>query len=41
MIHHIRKITKDFEFVYDQPFTRFWALIIKIPSFLENLDEFL
>jgi hypothetical protein len=41
LIHHIRKITKDFEFVFDQSFVRFWALIHKIPSFLDNLDDYL
>lgn len=41
LIHHIRKLTKDFEFIYDLGFVRFWAYISKLPMFIEGLDSFL
>jgi hypothetical protein len=41
LIHHLRKITKDLEFVYDFRFVKFWAYMTKFPVFIENMDNFL
>jgi hypothetical protein len=41
LIYHLRKITKDLEFVYDLKFVKFWAYITKFPVFIENMDNFL
>lgn len=41
LIHHVKKLTKDFEFIYDQSFVVFWAYIAKLPMFIDSLDSFL
>lgn len=41
LIHHVKKLTKDLEFIYDQDFVRFWAYIHKLPMFVDSLDTFL
>jgi len=41
LIHHLRKVTRELEFIYDLGFVRFWAFITKFPLFLEFLDTFL
>jgi hypothetical protein len=41
LIHHLRKITKELQFLYDMPFCRFWAYVKSFPLFIDFLDEFL
>ena len=41
LIYHLRKITKDLEYIYDMGFVKFWAYMIKFPLFIENIDNFL
>ncbi len=41
LLHHFAKITKELEFYYDMPFIKFWAYTVKLPLFIDFLDEFL
>lgn len=41
LIHHLRKLTKELEFLLDLEFHRFWAYIVKFPQTLEFIDDFL
>ena len=41
LIHHLRKLTKDLEFLVDQEFCKFWAYIVKFPQIVEFIDDFL
>lgn len=41
LVHHFAKITKELEFLYDMPFVKFWAYAVKLPLFMDFLDEFL
>jgi len=41
LIYHLRKITKDLEYIYDMNFVKFWAYMVKFPLFIENIDNFL
>jgi hypothetical protein len=41
LIHHLRKLTKDLEFLIDLEFCRFWAYIVKFPQIIEFIDDFL
>ena len=41
LIHHLRKLTKDLEFLIDQEFCKFWAYIVKFPQIVEFIDDFL
>ena len=41
LIHHLRKLTKELEFLVDVEFCKFWAYIVKFPQTIEFIDEFL
>jgi hypothetical protein len=41
LLHHLRKLTKELEFLLDQDFCRFWAYIVKFPQTVEFIDDFL
>ena len=41
LIFHLRKITKELEYLLDFPFVKFWVYIAKFPVFIEFLDNFL
>ena len=41
LIYHLRKITRELDFILDLRFCRFWAFMAKFPLFITFLDEFL
>jgi len=41
LIHHLRKLTRELDYILDLPFCTFWAYIVKFPLFMRFLDEFL
>ena len=41
LIYHLRKISKDLEFLNDLPFEKFWAYMTKLHVFIDNMDSFL
>ena len=41
LIHYIRNITKELEFVNDLRFVKFWVYIVKFPLFIDFMDQFL
>ena len=41
LLFHMRKITKELEYMFDVPFVKFWVYITKFPFFLTFFDEFL
>ncbi len=38
---HLRKVTKELEFIAELPFVRFWVYITKGPEIMNFLDTFL
>ena len=41
LIYHLRKMSKDLEFLNDLPFEKFWAYMTKLHVFIDNMDSFL
>lgn len=41
LLFHLRKITKELEFLAELPFVTFWAYAAKVPEFMGFLDGFL
>lgn len=41
LIYHLRKISKELEYILDFSFVKFWAYIVKFPVFVDFLDTFL
>jgi len=41
LVHHLRKITKELNYILDLDFVRFWGYIVKFPMFMEFLDDYL
>ena len=41
LLFHLRKITKEMQYLSEQPFVRFWFLMSKVPEFVNFLDSFL
>ena len=40
-MYHLRKITKELEFLAELPFVTFWAYAAKVPELINFLDGFL
>ena len=34
LIHHLRKIVRELDFILDFPFCKFWAYLVKFPAFM-------
>ena len=41
LLFHVRKITKELEFIAELPFVQFWVYMVKVPVFINFLDTFL
>mmetsp|Transcript_4408 Transcript_4408/g.6425 ORF Transcript_4408/g.6425 Transcript_4408/m.6425 type:complete len:294 (+) Transcript_4408:187-1068(+) len=41
LIHHLRKIARELDYILDFPFSKFWAYLVKFPLFMSFLDDFL
>jgi hypothetical protein len=41
LIHHLRKLTKELQYLNDMPFCKFWAYVKTFKIFIESLDDFL
>ena len=41
LLFHLRKVTKELEFLTELPFATFWAYAAKVPDFINFLDVFL
>ena len=41
LAHHFSKMTKELEFVADMPFVKIWAYMVKLPIFINFLDDYL
>jgi hypothetical protein len=41
LIYHLRKISKELEYLIDLPFVKFWAFISKNSQIVDFLDEVL
>jgi len=41
LIYHLRKLTRELDYILDLPFCTFWAYMVKFPLFMRFLDEFL
>ena len=41
LIHHMRKLSRELDYILDLPFCTFWAYIVKFPVFTRFLDGFI
>ena len=41
LVHHFSKMTKELEFIADMSFVKFWVYVVKLPIFINFLDDYL